>query len=87
MLDETAQLRHAQENLTKTIDAEIRRRVDRDCQAWRMKVARLLRERETIRDHIELGHPDLALALLRQNDSEWFKGVSARQYAVMLENS
>jgi len=87
MLDETAQLRHAQENLTRTVNAEIDRRVHQACLNWRFKMATVLRERETIRAHLELGNPDIALALLRHNDAGWFRNVSPKEHIDELENA
>ena len=99
MQDATAQLRQAQANLEKMVHAEIQRQVNLHCAAWRAKVAKLCRERETIRKGLEAaeihtaGYDDSlpevkeALAVLRKNDAHWFTGISCAQYAAMLENS
>lgn len=82
MLDASAQLRKAQDNLEKLVSDEINRR----CYAWRMKVATILRERETIRDHLERGDSESALTLIRHNDAGWFRNTSSKEHIDELEN-
>ncbi|SRR6266568_6669168 len=81
IMDESAQVRKAQENLEKMVHAEINRRVHFTCSEWRRKVVRLLRERESIRSCLESADGfKTALEILRQNDAQWAFG-----YAKLLE--
>ena len=87
MTDGAAQLRKAQENIKKLVDEEINRRVHYHCLNWRMKMARVLRERETLREHLEQGNPDIALTLIRHNDAGWFRNTSPKEHIKKLEDS
>jgi hypothetical protein len=84
MLDASEQVRKAQENLEKLIQAEVNRR----CYAWRMKVAMILRERESLRAGLEAvesfvncpQETKTALEILRADDAGWFPGTTPREY-------
>ena len=67
----------------------------RETKAWRMKLARVLRERESFRDVLESAFaknticPEAKEALkeMRLNDALWFPGTEPPDYIKQLENS
>jgi len=93
MTDAAAQLHQAQRNLEKMVHDEIKRQVDLHCKAWRMKVAKLLREREEIRQHVIAsyrnypGSIEAALSLFSENDAFWFPGTTPAEHIKKLEDS
>jgi len=90
MLDASAQLQKAQENITKMVNDEINRR----CYAWRMKVETLLREREALRAGLQSAEGFFncpqeiksALAVMRANDVLWFPQTTPADHIRKLEN-
>jgi len=88
LLDASAHIRKAQENLEKMVHDEIDRQVKFACSEWRRKVYRLVSEREQLRTALESSPTIFSQAALKRmefNDLEWFPGMTARDYAKALE--
>ena len=91
MLDASAQVRKAQENLEKMVQDEIKRQT----KLWRMKVALLLRERELVKHSLRevaefVNCPSSVkstMATFAFHDDLWFPGTNAADYAKLLEDS
>jgi len=89
MTDAAAQVRKAQANLEKLVQEEINRR----SYNWKLKLATVLRERESLRAHLRgalqcaPGAIESALTLLAEDDSFWFPGTTPTDYIEKLENS